>query len=64
MKKIVTKGTKTEVIETMKEKGYKMEGFNDVSIEAGYFYAYKEDYQGADYFTICESRGVYTLIQY
>ena len=64
MKKIVIKGTKTEVIETMKEEGYKMEGFNDVSINVGYFYAYKEDYQGADYFTICENRGVYTLTQY
>ncbi|MDR7814655.1 hypothetical protein [Lacrimispora sp.] len=64
MEKVVIKGTKTEVIEAMKEKGYKMEGFNDISTEAGYFYAYKEDYQGADYFTIFESRGLYTLIQY
>ncbi|WP_313182039.1 hypothetical protein [Lacrimispora sp.] len=64
MEKIVIKGAKNEVIETMKEKGYKMEGFNDASIEAGYFYAYKEDYQGADFFTICKSGGVYTLIQY
>lgn len=64
MEKVVIKGTKGEVIEAMKEKGYKMEGFNDVSIKAGHFYAYKEGYQGADYFTILESRGIYTLIQY
>jgi hypothetical protein len=64
MEKVVIKGTKGEVIEAMKEKGYKMEGFNDVSIEAGYFFAYKVGYQGADYFTIFESRGLYTLIQY
>lgn len=64
MEKVVIKGTKGEVIQEMKEKGYKMEGFNDVSIEAGYFYAFKEDYQGADYFTICEFRGVYTLTQF
>jgi len=64
MEKIVIKGTRTEVIEAMEEMGYKMEGFNGVSIEAGYFYAYKEDYQGADYFTICEFMGVYTLTQF
>lgn len=64
MKKIVITGTKAEVIESMENKGYKMEGFNDVSIEAGYFYAYKENYLGADYFTISESQGVYTLTQY
>lgn len=64
MKKIVITGTKAEVIESMENKGYQMEGFNDVSIEAGYFYAYKEDYQGADYFTISKSRGMYTLTQY
>lgn len=64
MKKIVITGTKAEIIESMENKDYKMEGFNDVSISAGYFYAYKEDYQGADYFTISESHGVYTLTQY
>jgi hypothetical protein len=61
MKKIVITGTKAEIIESMESKGYKMEGFNDVSIAAGYFYAYKEDYQGADYFTISKSKEVYTL---
>ena len=64
MEKVVIKGTKKEVIATMKEKGYKMEGFNISSIEAGYFYAYKEDYQGADYFTISARRGMYKLTQY
>lgn len=60
----IIKGTKKEVIATMKENGYKMEGFNDVSIEAGYFYTYKEGYQGADYFTINKSGWKYTITQY
>ncbi|MGL6220574.1 MAG: hypothetical protein ACRC36_21185 [Lacrimispora sphenoides] len=64
MEKVVIKGTKREVIQAMQEKGYKMEGFNEASIEAGYFYAYKEDYQGADYFTISARRGIYKLTQY
>lgn len=64
MEKVVIRGTKREVIQTMKEKGYKLEGFNDVSIDAGYFYAYKEGYQGADFFTIRVRKRVYTLTQY
>jgi hypothetical protein len=64
MEKIVVKGTKEEVIEAMEEKGYHMEGFNDVAIEAGYCYAYKPDYQGADYFTIKKNDEGYILIQY
>ncbi len=64
MEKVVIKGTKREVIQTMQEKGYKMEGFNEASVEAGYFYAYKEDYQGADYFTISARHGIYKLTQY
>jgi hypothetical protein len=64
MEKVVIKGTKREVIHTMKKNGYKMEGFNDASIEAGYFYAYKEGYQGADYFTINKSGRTYTITQY
>lgn len=64
MEKIVVKGTKEEVIKAMEEKGYHMEGFNDVAIEAGYCYAYKPDYQGADFFTIKKGQGVYTIIQY
>ncbi|WP_312448597.1 hypothetical protein [Lacrimispora sp.] len=64
MEKVVIKGTKREVTQAMKEKGYKMEGFNDVSIEVGYFFAYKEGYQGADYFTINKSGWTYTITQY
>lgn len=64
MGKTIIKGTKKEVIATMEEKGYKMEGFNDVSIEAGYFYAYKEGYQGADYFTINKSGRTYSITLY
>lgn len=64
MEKVVVSGTKSEVIEAMVEKGYHMEGFNDLSIATGRFYAYKVDYQGADYFTIAESDGKYTLSQY
>lgn len=64
MEKVVTKGTKREVINTMKEMGYKMEGFNDISIKAGYFYAYKENYQGAYYFTINKNGWIYTITQY
>lgn len=65
MKKIVIKGTRTEVIEAMKEEGYKMEGFNDESIRAGHFYAYKKGYQGADYYTIdISAEDIYTLTQY
>lgn len=64
MGKTIINGTKKEVIATMNEKGYKMEGFNDVSIEAGYFYAYKEGYQGADYFTINKSGRTYSITLY
>lgn len=64
MEKIVVRGTEKEVITVMEEKGYHMEGFNAVSISAGYFYAFRSDYQGADYFTISERKGIYTLSQY
>ena len=63
MEKIVIKGTKEEIIESMEEMGYHMEGFNDASIESGHFYAYKTDYQGADYYTISKSDLVYTITQ-
>jgi len=64
MEKVVIKGTKREVTQAMKEKGYKMEGFNEASIEARYFFAYKEGYQGADYFTINKRGWTYTITQY
>lgn len=64
MEKIVIKGTREEIIEAMEEKGYHMEGFNDVSIAAKYFYAYKPEYQGADYFTIKKNQSGYIIKQY
>lgn len=64
MDKIVVKGTKEEVIKAMEEKGYHMEGFNEVSIKARYFYAYRPDYQGADYFTIKKKPHGYIITRY
>jgi hypothetical protein len=64
MEKLVVKGTISEVVETMEGKGYHMEGFNEVSIKAKYFYAYKADYQGADYFSIKYKNGQYILTQF
>jgi hypothetical protein len=64
MEKIVVKGTKEEVIKAMEEKGYHMEGFNEVSIKARYFYAYRPDYQGAEYFTIKKKPYGYIITQY
>jgi hypothetical protein len=64
MEKIVVKGTKEEVIKAMEEKGYHMEGFNEVSIKARYFYAYRPEYQGADYFTIKKQPYGYIITQY
>lgn len=62
--KIVIKGTKKEVIKAMEEKGYHMEGFNEVSIKARYFYAYRPEYQGADYFTIKKIKYGYIITQF
>lgn len=64
MEKIVIKGTREEIIEAMEEKGYHMEGFNEVSIAAKYFYAYKPEYRGADYFTIKKNPKGYMIKQY
>lgn len=64
MEKLVVKGTIAEVVETMEGKGYHMEGFNEVSIKAKYFYAYKADYRGADYFSIKYKNGQYILTQF
>lgn len=64
MEKLKVRGTKEELVEIMEGKGYHMEGFNEVSIKAKYFYAYKADYQGADYFSIKYKNGQYILTQY
>lgn len=64
MEKIVISGTKEELIAAMQEKGYHMEGFNEEAIAAKYFYAYKKNYKGADYFSIRKKDGMYTIKQY
>ena len=64
MDKLRVRGTITEVVEIMEGKGYHMEGFNEVSIKAKYFYAYNADYQRADYFSIKYKNGQYILTQF
>lgn len=64
MEKFVIMGTKEELIEEMESRGYHMEGFNEVAIKAKYFYAYRPDYQGAEYFEIKYKKGQYIITRY
>lgn len=64
MDKLVVRGSITEVVEIMEGKGYHMEGFNEVAIKAKYFYAYRPDYQGAEYFGIKYKKGQYIITRY
>lgn len=64
MEKLVIEGTRKKVIKAMESMGYHMEGFNSESIKAKHFYAYRPEYQGAEYFDIKYKKGQYILTRF